>query len=214
MSVQAQLTEPAFDLLAAPYLLYSSLLEGLSPLGLQLSDIRVETGDGTITGVNVNFWMLDYGVLTRIRVDSIESHCPRLDKVPEDRVAQIFAAAVEAVTRASSRVAVANYGTTIAVHGQPQGLDVGEYLRRYCAEIPQGLGNPVGTGTLFYFGPERNHISTALTLDLSAQVKDGLFMRWYTVWETSSVELANFHRMIRERYIQVLATLGLEDDAG
>ena len=52
--------------------LYSGLLHGLRDTGITPNSIKVDNGDGSLGGYNVQFWLFDFRVLVRVRLDRFE----------------------------------------------------------------------------------------------------------------------------------------------
>lgn len=158
--------------------LYESLLRHLAPLGLNTADIRTEPGDGTLAGFNVQFWLLRFRLLVRVRLDQLECQWNELP-------AQDLPRFVEAVDQVIAAVAAAGEGTVPRVHQISSALHIGleqsnavDVIRRLVPVYPEiGPGQPLTAGVAFYFGPRDEVVSYSVGLEPSALFPPGLFSR-------------------------------------
>lgn len=212
LNIQLTFARPFWPIANNIAALYSGLLEHLRDFGVTPHAIRPDTGDGSLGAFNVNFWLLQFGVLARIRLEGIELNVPNVS-VDVDRLERVLLALDQALREAERDLAYGNCAMTVAMHGYVEGLDAKDFLAKFVGAVPQGLGRAVGSGTVFYFEGESPATLVVLTADLSAVVTGAVYVKVHTVFE-GSIGLESL-RGLGEKYLeQSIAALGLQVSAG
>lgn len=91
LNIQLTFARPFWPIANNIGLLYSGLLDQLREFGVTPQAIRPDAGDGSLGAFNVNFWLLQFGVMARIRLESIELHAPTFN-VDLDQLERAFLA--------------------------------------------------------------------------------------------------------------------------
>ncbi|MBI4263198.1 MAG: hypothetical protein HY657_02380 [Acidobacteria bacterium] len=212
LNIQLPFSRPFWPIANNIALLYSGLLNHLREFGVTPQGIRPDAADGSLGAFNVNFWLLQFGVLARIRLESIELNAPTFN-VDVDRLERAFLGLDRALREAERDLAYANYAVTVGMHGHIGGLEAKDFLARFASNVPQGLGTPVGSGTVFYFESQSPATLVVLTADLSAVVAGGVYVKLHTVFD-GSMSPENLRRSAEKSLEQGIAALGLEVSAG
>jgi len=55
------------------------------------------------------------------------------------------------------------YKLNVNFHGTVEGQSTREYLSRFTTPRPQDLGPPIGSGAVFYYGPEADRVTSFVT---------------------------------------------------
>lgn len=207
---EAGFPKPEFGLFRDVAALLDHLYRHLEPYGLRLTDIRVERGTGTVGDQHILLYLFNYSVVVRVRVERIEVTCSDL---PQELV-RGFTAAVLDVLRSvksyRSDLSFRTYAIVIGLHAKLEGHSVREYLARFVANAPEGLGPATGSGAVFYFGTEADRLLSTVTADVSAVVPDGLFVRVHAVWDAGRV-VGDALPMAADSFLrQALESLGLQ----
>ena len=207
---EAGYNEPGFALLRDHAGLISQLFKSLAPHGARLSDIRIERGGGTAADFHVLCYLFNFLMTLRIRLDRIEVICSEL---PQDYVGKYGAAIVDALTAVRSyrpELSFRAYALVTGLHGTLEGNSPKDYLSRFAANIPTGLGSSVGTGTVMYFGAEAERLMCSVTVDISAVVQDSLYVRTHVLWDANRVEIQALPQIGEALVRQALAEIGLQ----
>src|SRR5882672_11014743 len=167
LMIQLNFDQPMWVLAKDVSALYSSLVARMADFGVTTQAIRTDTGDGTLAGYNVNFWILQYGAIVRIRLDTVEVTCPNLATVNIEQLDSAFQRLWEALVSADPALSVRSSQVTLAMHGQPNGVDAREFLVRFVRATPTGLGENLGAGVVFYFGERPPLTFSSVSADLS-----------------------------------------------
>jgi len=211
LSFEAGFSQPEFSLFSNVAPLLQRLYARLQPHGLKLTDLRLERGTGGVAEQNVLFYLFDYWMTVRIRVERIEIHC---STVPNREYVDKFKAAMVDVLRAVQELKpdflFRAYAVAVDVHAKLEGQSVRDYLAQFVANIPKGLGSSTGNGAVFYFGPEGDRLLSSVTVDPSALIPEAVFAKVHGLWDASKVTAevlsGNAEAFIR----QGLDSLGLQ----
>jgi hypothetical protein len=184
LSLEAGFTQPEFGLFRDTQGLLHQLYRVLEPHGIRLTDIRIERGAGNVADFHLLCYLFDSMMTLRVRVDRMEVYCSQL---PQDYLERFGSAMVNALGALRGHVPALGYRAhafAISLHGLLEGVTAKEYVARFATNIPAGLGPSVGSGTVMYFGPEGERTFAGLTVDLSALVANGLYVRTLGLTQT------------------------------
>ena len=207
---EAGYNEPESALFRDTAELLCHLFKKLEPHGVRLSDIRVERGAGSAADFHVLCYLFNFWMTIRIRMDRIEIIC---SEFPRDYAEKYSAAIVDTLGAISSfrgQLSFRAYALVIGLHGSVDGNSAEKFLSRFATNIPTGLGPPVGTGTVMYFGPANERQMCAVTVDRSAVVQDALFVRTHAVWDAKRIESQNLPKIADVFVRQALTEVGLK----
>ena len=188
--------------------LYEALLEKLGRVGLTGSDLRLESGNGSVGSTGLSFRLFGSNVNVQIRLDSFRFRTSSLTVDVLDSVDGVVAAIRQALPEFHFKTHAVSY----AFHGLIEGTNAAEFVRPLVPGAPtiKVLGDHVGTGVAFYFGGASPTISSALTLDASQVVQDGLFIRLFMVIDGAVGTGAALRALAEERVQAALTSVGLE----
>ena len=71
---------------------------------------------------------------------------------------------------------------TLAMHGQPNGVDAREFLVRFVRATPTGLGENLGAGVVFYFGERPPLTFSSVSADLSGVYPGKMFVKLHAAF--------------------------------
>lgn len=210
LAFEASFATPAFDLFRNPEGLHRSLHEKLSPYGLRLSDMKYERGT-TLADVRLVCFLHSFSWTANVRAEQVDLQCFDLREAHRQEVKSVAVSLVEAVTSQVRSTAVRTYTLSLALHGTLSGLDTPSFLVRFTRNAPD-LGPLLGSGAVFYFGAlaEDGVLTSAVTMDRSAIVPDGLFLRFHSVWDASVVPVGALPDAVERHVARAVAALGLE----
>ena len=189
LQLDANYTEPMFALWRETDQLFQRLFVGLSKYGLRLTDLKWDQGANSVGDVQLNFYLFNFAVGVRIRIDRLEVELFDTRKVTADQLEEAVLDLATALRTHKPDMAFSAYSVAIAYHGMLADTTAMAYTAQL-ANAPKPLGAPTGgTGAVFYYGPEDGRISSAITADLSGVVADALFFRALVVWDGAQVPL-------------------------
>jgi hypothetical protein len=213
-SFEAAYPEPQFGLLQNVPGLLQRLFRALAKHGLRLQDMRIErgavTGSQPVTDFQVVCHLFNFLLTVRVRVDRVEVYYVEL---PREHYQKFGAAAVDALAAVQNHLGLTRFSTyaaAVGLHAALEGQAAKQYLSRFVANVPGGLGQPSGNGTVFYFGPEDDRLLSSLTLDVSGLVQDALFVRPQAVWDATRVDTASLPTRVEKFVSDALTALDLE----
>ena len=94
-----------------------------------------------------------------------------------------------------------SHAVSYACHGLIEGTKAAEFVGGFVHNAPviEGFGDLLGTGVAFYFGEAPPTVSSALTLDASRVVPDGLFVRVDVVVDGAVGTIPEIQALAKER---------------
>jgi predicted ABC-type ATPase len=170
--------------------------------------IRPDSGDGSLGGFTVNFWIPQFGALVRIRLDGMELNAPTFN-VDVDQLEGAFLALDSSLHDAQKDLGYSNYVVTVGIHGRVEGIESKEFLARFTGNVPPGLGDVVGSGAVFYFEGRPPATLLSLSADLSAVVTGGVFLKVHSVFD-GSMKPELLRKSAAQHLEESLKALGLE----
>lgn len=188
--------------------LYSALLERLGSFGVTPQSIKSEVGDGSLGAYNVNFWLLGFRALVRIRLEQMEVEFNAITQQDVDPFEKAFVELLAALAQASPEVGVSSYTIDIGLHGDVGGIEPKEYLSRFLRAIPSGAGPFIGCGVVFYFGAAGPATLRSVSADLSGALPGKLFVRAFSVYD-ATVQPSGLRRLVEEDGQAALSILNL-----
>jgi hypothetical protein len=209
LAFQAEFAEPTFEIFRDSWPFYRRLHSSLAQFGLRLGDIRPERGAGSLGDLHVALTLFNATTTVRIRADKVEINCADTARVDGKSLENAAVQILQTIKNHATTLQYRNYSIGIAVHGTVSGMDTKLFLAQFVKATSLDLGPHLATGGVIYHGPEGNRLLSAVTLDLSAVVTGGLFLRAYAVWNALGLEAADFPVAANRYWEDVLTKLGL-----
>jgi hypothetical protein len=206
--IQAEYIAPAFGLFQDPSKLLESLHADLNRFGLRVADMSFQ-GEGTnYAGEHIVCAVLSRATNVVVRTERAEVNCWDLFRVTQDAFVDLVVTSLETVTQFADSYKTCNVGLNL--HGVVEGTPTREYLARFSAGPPDGLGPSMGSGTVFYYGAEAERLLSAISIDLSGTQPDAVFLRLQSVWDVTKISLRDVSPLAQRYYVQMLQAIGLE----
>ncbi|MGI8784226.1 MAG: hypothetical protein ACR2L2_11330 [Acidobacteriota bacterium] len=209
LQVRAPFAEPAFGLFQDFPGLCQRLYGALASYGVALGDMKFEGSAGSLGDVHLAVTVLRASAVLRVRLDYVELQCFNVRNADEKDLAEVFVQTSQVVADHSPVAAAVTYSLAVGLHGSLDGVPTSNFIQRFVTAQGLPLGPPSGVGAVLYFGPHDSRLGASVTLDLSAMVPDGLFLRSNAIWKASSVDARALPAKGREFFDQVTTELGL-----
>ena len=116
--------------------LYSGLLHGLRDTGITPNSIKVDNGDGSLGGYNVQFLAVRSSCPSEGPHRSVRDRLSERPSVGHSSGGTCSVELVGALTALTSGFRVASYLADIHLHGDVVGVDRNEYLGRFVKNVP------------------------------------------------------------------------------
>ena len=213
LTLESAFAQPEFGLFKDTPRLLQHLFSRLQPQGIRLQDMKIERGGGSVGEFHLNCTLYSFQVGVRVHMDKIGVVWLN---VTQEQMGPFSALAVEALSAVRDHqpeIAFRTHTMGVVLHGRLEGTSAKDYLARFLKDAPTGLGPQTGNGTVMYFGPADDRILSSVTLDLSALLPDGLFVRPHVVWDARKVEIAALPSRAAAFVRQVLGSFDLEIEA-
>ncbi len=216
LSFEAVFPEPQFALFQNTPGLLRHLFARLTKHGLRLQDMRIERGGLTTTSApsvwdfHVLCYLFNLSITIRVRVDRVEVYW---SEVPRDHFHKFAEATVDALAAVQSHLGQKQFSThavAVGLHAMLEGQTAQQYLSRFVANVPAGLGSLSGNGVVFYFGPQDERLLSSVTLDVSILVPGALYVRPQAVWDATPIDIATLPTRVESLVRNVLTSFDLE----
>ena len=209
LAIEATYAQPMFDIFETSTSLADKVFRRLEKYGLKLSELRAE--NSSILGErHLHCYLFNYVMIVKIRYDKIEINCTDL---PRSHVENFLAGILDvlgAVTDALPKMSFKTFAVALALHGKIEGQTTMEFLNGMTTKIPEGLGPSTGSGVVYYYGQENDRLWSSLTGDISAIVRDALFIRIHGVWDGSRTPVESVPNLANDFSAKALGAIGLQ----
>ena len=189
--------------------LYEALLEKLAHVGLSGMDLRPEPGKGSVGATGLEFRLLGNKVNVQLRLDSLRLQTSSLASDVLDSADGVVAAIRQALP---DELRFRTHSVWYTCHGLIEGMKAAEFVGGIVRNAPviNGFGDHIGTGVVFYFGEALPTFSSALTLDASRVVADGLFVSVNVVMDGSVGTIQEIRDLAEEHVRTALSSVNLD----
>lgn len=170
--------EPVFGLFADFPAICERIFPRLQPFGLAPRGLRLESAGGDLGEIHLRCEIP--GVTARLWIHSLEVFSDPLSFSSEHH-RDFSAGLLEAVSLHRSQVVFQSYDADLRAHGSLESGAPKDFLAAWAGRPPENLGPPLESGVVFYFGPHEGRTAASVTLDPSAMIRNGLFIRTRTV---------------------------------
>ena len=208
VTVEAAYRQPAFGMFGDAVGLFPRLLSRLSSHGLKLSDMKMERGSGSLGEVHLFFYLLDYLLTVRIRLDRVEIYCSILT---EENKKRVVTAAVDTFDCLRQTIGgeYRAYAMSMNIHGLLENQSAKAFLRRLVTAPPADV-SIIGNAVAYYFSPVDDRSASSITFDVSATAADGLYARPQATWDATRLPLEQWAERAEEFVRRTLGSFGIE----
>ncbi len=209
VALQAHFVRPDFGLLRDAPHLGQHLFESLESYGIRLADFKMDSTDGSFGEVSLQIALRTLGTthLFLDRVDLVAAPPPFLSDFTDGAFVSDL---LNSVKNYSPVISYRTFGVTHEIHGRLSDILPQEFLTRFSASAPKGFGPLFGSGTVFYFGAGDKQLTGSLALDFSGLVEEGVFLKAFTLFDASQVELPHLVRTARTQLFVLAEEIGLD----
>lgn len=208
--VESAYAQPEFGLFRDTAALFRRLYEQLQPHALQLQNMKLERGSGNLADFHVACHMYNFRAGVTVHAEKAGISWVNLLDNEIEVFNSLFLCALAAIKEHQPTVVFRSHTMTLGLHGALEGKSVNDYLSTFVRNVPEGLGPHTGNGGVMYFGPSGDRLLSTITVDLSAVVPSGLFVRPHIVWDGSKIEVAALPASAMAFLRQALGAFGLE----
>jgi len=206
---EAGYQQPQFTLFRDDAGLFARLVSRLSSYGLKLSDMKMERGSGTFGEIHLFFYLLEYVLTVRIRLDRVEIFCSHLT---EENKKRVVAATIDTLDCIRENIGgqYRAYALSMNIHGLLENQSARAFLSKLIVAPPADAGSVTGNAVAYYFAPIDDRIASSLTFDVSATTADGLYARPQATWDASRFPVTELADKAETFVRRTLSSFGIE----
>ena len=189
--------------------LYEALLEKLAHVGLSGMDLRPVAGNGSVGATGLEFRLFGNKANVQLRLDSFRFQTSSLASDVLDSADGVVAAIRQVLP---GELRFRTHTVWYGCHGLIEGMKAAEFVGGIVRDAPviNGFGDHLGTGVVFYFGEVQPTFNSALTLDASRMVADGLFVSVNVMVDGSVGTVQEIRALAEEHVRTALSSVNLE----
>jgi len=210
ITIHSEFSQPAFTLLSDALGLQKRLFEALSRYGVQLTHIRWDQGAGSLGDINLLCYLFNFAVTLRVRLERVEVQCFDWSRVDNRSFTDAISTALILLGNPETGPRFKTHTVAIGFHGLLENVSAKDFVAKFVFQRTENLGAHVGSGIVFYYGAQDSRLSSAVTFDLSAVVKDGLFLRVQSVWDAQKVSAQELPTAVTNHLSTVLTNFGVQ----
>ncbi len=203
---------PAFALINTAPSLHQNMLRNLRQYGLTIQEIRIEGGHPNLADAHVTYSFNALNMLITVWLERVEVLCSDLRRARQEQVLEMAMAALESLHSTVPELQIETYTATLNLHGIPSDTESAQFITPYVHSAPEGLGTVLGSGVVYYFGPEAERRSASLVMDMSAVIPEAVFIKMSVVFDGTKLTREQIPSAIRDYLSQMLTSLHLEPD--
>ncbi len=213
LSVEGFFAAPAFNLLRANsdvLNVVSSCLSAFCPI--RGEDIRVDQETNPIGDANVIFELKPVNGVARISIDraQIALFSPHsLDTELISRLSSSFFGAVNEILPPSS---YGHYVVLFSFHAALEDISPADHTRRFISTTSENPESEIGNSVTYYFGQHDLRLHSSITLDMSGEFSDCVFVRIAMGFDASRISAERLKDAVIEHSNSLLALVDLEAD--
>jgi hypothetical protein len=206
----ADFVEPAFGLFGDAVNLHKRLFAALSHHGVRLADMRWDQGGGTLGDANLLCHLFNFAVVLRVRLERVEIQCVDLNRINAKQLTQAGLEILNVLEGSEPGIRFKTHSFAMNFHGFLKNGSTTEFIGRFVSLEPSDLGPHVGSGVVFYFGAQGSRLSSSVTFDLSARLKEGLYFKVQSVWDAGKLPTNELPAALSSHVRDVLSRFDLE----
>jgi hypothetical protein len=154
---------------------------------------------------------MNFTAAVRLHFDRIEVQSYDVLRVTQKQVHEFLVSLHSVLRHHASHFSFQAYSLAVGFHGTPEGdLSARDFLSRFTAAPPDGLGQPLGSGAVFYYGPQDGRVTSSLTIDLSSVLQNACYLKAEAIWDATRVSVDEFEKKGLEYVNTALKSIGLE----
>lgn len=209
---QADFAAPIFELFNDAAL-QRQIFSRFTRHGLRLVDIKAERGAGSLGEVHLHCWFFNFSAALRIWLERVEINCFDVTRVNTPKLKDLITDVLETAP-ALFKVPFKTYAMALGLHGLLEGVAPKDFLSKFVTKVPNTLGPLLASGSVFYYGAKAERLLSSLTIDLSAAVREGIFVRIQATWDAEKVGSGALTGLAENHVQEALNQLGLRLDGG
>ena len=93
-------------------------------------------------------------------------------------------------------------------------MSLSQFIAQYVKRAPRGLGSVLGSGVVYYLGPEAERRTASLVIDMSAVMSEAAMIRTTAVLDGTQLAVSGVPAMARDTVFKMLQTIKLEVNWG
>lgn len=214
LSVEGYFHQPAFALLSPMSNLHSTVTAKLSEFyAIQGRDIRITQDTDPLANAEVTYELRPFNGFARVSIERAQLVLFSPHTLNSETIAGLSLALLNGVNEGADDSSYASFLIQIGFHAELQDVTPSMYTKKYVSPISEELGSVVGNSITYYLGQEGTRIHSLVTLDMSGEFSECVFVRIVLRYDGAKIILSDLPEAVLEHYNQLLSLIGLDSES-
>lgn len=210
LSLEGYFSRPAFHLFRPNAALHETVAKHLSDhLVLRGGDITIDANTSPLSNANVTYDLRPFNGAARISIDRVQLAFYSPHTLDTNIIESISAALFNAVNGELPQSTYERIILQMAFHAELEGTSPAVHTAKYVSTISDDLSAPIGHSVTHYFGQTGSRLHSSVTLDMSGEYTDCIFVRLSVAYDGSMISVSDLRQPILQHLTQLLSLVGL-----
>ena len=212
LSVEGYFHSPALTLLTSESNLHGTIVAFLSDhYIIQGDDIRINQDTNPLANANVTYDLRPFNGFARVSVDRAQLVLFSPHTLDVDTISGISLQLLNAVQKENKEEPYASFLVQIGLHVELRDIGPAVYTGRFVS-TPKELESIIGHSVTYYLGEEGPRAHSAVTLDMSGEFSECIFVRVVLRFEGEKISTNELPEAAIKHYNELLAIVGLDPE--
>ena len=213
LSVEGYFASPAFNLFRGNSDVLEAVAAGLSDLcPIRGADVRINRETNPIGNANLSFDLHPFNGSSRISVDKSQIVLFNPHSLDTDQISRLSSSFFAAVGELLPPNSYGHYVVQFSFHAALENISPADHTRRFMSSASESSDSLIGNAVTYYFGQDDPRLHSSITLDMSGEFSDCVFVRVAMGFDASMVSVAGLKDAVVAHSNSLLALVGLEAD--
>ncbi len=213
LSVEGFFSAPAFDLLRTNSDVLNVITSCLSPfLPIQGTDIRIDQQTNPVGNTNVIFELRPFNGIARISIDRAQIALFSPHSLDLDIISRLSSSLFDAINEMLTPASYGHYLVQFSFHAALENISPANYTRRFISAPSEDSDKLIGNSATYYFGQHDSRLHSSITLDMSGEFSDCVFIRIAMGFDASRISATGLRAAAVDHIESLLALIDLEAD--
>ena len=211
ISVEGLYSRPAFVLFRPESNLHETISVSLSEFYLiQSDDIRINQDVNPLANANVTYHLTPLDGLARVFVDRAQLFLFSPQILTTDQITDLSSAFFNGVHQEIGEISFGSFIINSAFHAKIEGVSPEEFIAAHVSSEKKVFDSIIGHSVTYYLGQEEQRSYSSVTLDISNESSEYVFVRVELRYDGDKVQLSDLPDLAIRHYSQLLSFIDLE----
>lgn len=212
--VEGQFRQPAFALLGPKSNLHSTVTTYLSDFyAIQGRDIRITQDTNPLSNAEVTYELHPFNGFARVNVERAQLVLLSPHTLTSETIVNLSMALLNGIDKEVEDSSYASYLIQTGLHAELEGVAPSTYTKKFASSVSEDFSSTIGNSVTYYFGQEGSRIHSSVTLDMSGEFSECIFVRIVLRYDGERIAISDLADAVIEHYNQLLNLIGLDSES-